>query len=101
MSASRPVCSICAAASRRSLGVAIEDPPRAARLDHHHADRVGHDVVHLAREPTALVGNDGATWASRSSSARTAARAGLGEPRAVPHGAPASQQQSVSPPGNR
>ena len=37
-SASRPVRSICAAASIGARGIAVEDPPRAAGLHDHHAD---------------------------------------------------------------
>ena len=40
----------------RALRVALEDPPRAAGLHDHHADAVRDDVVHLARDPAALVG---------------------------------------------
>ena len=41
----------------RALRVAGEDAPRAAGLDDHHRDAVGDDVVHLARDPAALVGD--------------------------------------------
>ena len=77
----------------RALGVALEDPPRAARLHDHHADAVGDDVVHLAREPAALVGRR----AQRLQLVRLLlAQRGLvqllGQPRAGAHArAPASQ----------
>ena len=40
----------------RAPGVALQDPPRAAGLHDHDADAVGDDVVHLARDPPALLG---------------------------------------------
>ena len=40
----------------RAGRVALEDPARAAGLHDHDADAVGHDVVHLARDPAALLG---------------------------------------------
>ena len=55
-SASRPVCSIWAAAATARAGSLVEDPARAAGLHDHHADAVGDDVVHLARDPAALLG---------------------------------------------
>ena len=45
-----------AACSARS-GSRREDAPRAAGLHDHHADAVRDDVVHLARDPAALVGD--------------------------------------------
>ena len=54
--AARPTSSMWAAASIGARGVALEDAARAARLHDHHRDRVGDHVVHLARDPAALVG---------------------------------------------
>ena len=39
----------------RLVGPPRHHPPRRARLDAHHADVVGHDVVQLARDPDALL----------------------------------------------
>ena len=78
----------------RARRVALEDPPRAAGLDDHHRDRVRDDVVHLARDPAALVGD-------RALGLRLAllvrAHGGLvqlgGEPRAAADGAAGEQEQ--------
>ena len=39
------------------LLVGLEEPARRRRLDGHHADAVADDVVELARDPAALVGD--------------------------------------------
>ncbi len=54
-SASRPVVSIAANASRASSGRFEREPACAGGLDGHGAQRVGDDVVQLAGDPRALV----------------------------------------------
>ena len=82
-SASRPVRSISAAASSARSRVAVEDPPRAAGLHDHHADGVRDDVVHLARDPPALLGDRARGLAPRArSSARDRGLVQLGGQRA-------------------
>jgi hypothetical protein len=56
--ASRPVPAMSWAASRAQR-IALEDPPGPARLHDHDAHRVRDDVMHLARDPLALL-DDGA-----------------------------------------
>ena len=83
-----------AAASTAPLGVAVEDPPRAAGLDDHHADRVGDHVVHLARDPPALVGRRARASASCAS---CAAR----PPRAAPRSAACACARAAGEPGDQ
>ena len=56
-SASAPACADARRRLLGALGVAGEDPARAAGLHDHQADAVRDDVVHLARDPAALVGD--------------------------------------------
>ena len=56
-SASRPVCSTTSSASQHLLLVGVEQPPDGRGLDGHHADAVPDDVVELARDPGALLGD--------------------------------------------
>ena len=53
----RPVCSTPLSASLSSASVVGKLVPDGADLEHHHADRVGDDVVELARDPRALLGD--------------------------------------------
>ena len=57
----------------RAQRIALEDPPRAARLHDHDAHRVRDDVVHLARDPLALLGH-GALGARGAALARARRR---------------------------
>ena len=41
----------------RAVGIAIQHAPGRARLHHHYADAVGHDVVQLACDARPLLGN--------------------------------------------
>src|SRR5262249_26322990 len=41
----------------RSLRIAVDDPSRGARLNHHHAEVVSENVVKLARNAPALLGD--------------------------------------------
>ena len=66
-------CSTPRSASRSSGELGRQPVPDGADLQHHHADRVGDDVVQLAGDPRALLGDRDARRASRSRSA-TAAR---------------------------
>ena len=53
----RPVCSTPSSASRSSRERVGQLVPDRADLQHHHADGVGDDVVQLARDPRALLGD--------------------------------------------
>ena len=52
----RPARRPCSA-SRSSVELGGQLVPHGADLEHHHADRVGDDVVQLARDPGALLGD--------------------------------------------
>ena len=54
-SASRPLAAI--ASKRGGRLPAVAQPRAGLRLDHHHAHAVGDDVVQLAGDPTALLGD--------------------------------------------
>ena len=56
-SASRPVCSTTCSASRSLLLVGLEQPAHRRGLHRHHADAVADDVVQLAGDPGALLGD--------------------------------------------
>ena len=56
-SAVRPVCSTPVRASLSSAERLRQPVPDGADLEHHHADGVGDDVVELARDPGALLGD--------------------------------------------
>ncbi len=73
-SAARPVCSTPRSASRVLVELVRELVPDGPDLEHHHADRVGDDVVQLARDPRALLGN-------RHAGRRFALALGLGRAR--------------------
>ena len=78
----------------RAGRIALQDPARAAGLHDHHRDGVRDDVVHLTRDPAALVGD-------RALGLRLArlggAHGGLvqlgGEPRAAAHSATGDQEE--------
>ena len=61
--------------AQRLLGlvaIAVEHDPGGARLDAHHADVVGDDVVQVTRDPHPLLEHRARAFSSRSRSARTA-----------------------------
>ena len=86
----RPVCSTPLSASlssRERLGQLVPD---GADLQHHHADGVGDDVVELARDPRALLGDGDA-------GRRLALPLGLGSRAAPPPRPAAARSRSAKP----
>ena len=75
--ASRPLCSTDANAPAAAAGSAATSRRGRPGLDDHRAERVGHDVVQLARDPCAL-----ALDRLRDEPRAT----GLGAPRLLPQG---------------
>ena len=92
-SAARPACSTPRSASRSSAQRVGEPVPDGADLQHHHADGVGDDVVQLARDPRALLGDGDARRRLALALGLAGALLGrLGLLGALAHAKPASQQ---------